>query len=1332
MDVLDPNFKQIAEEYTLESGRTNEELQQEIKRRQQVEAELKLTRDRYQAVVDTQTEMICRFLPDGTLTFVNLAYCRYFEQTSDTLIGCNFLELIPEKERLTVVQQLAELTSLTPDNSVLVQEHQVIQADGKIGWQQWTNYAIFDDQENLLEFQAIGRDITTEKQLGSTLREYQQRLDNILSSIEGVVWSMSADLSQTLYLNPAAELIYGRPIAEFFVNPLLWFEIIHPEDRQKVEAAIANLIKNGRYEFEYRILRPDGEVRWIQDRSHLVCDRNGQPLRYDGIATDVTNQKQQEEKLRLQSAALEACANGIVITDRQGTIEWVNAAFAALTGYSLAESIGKNPRELVNSDHHSKAFFQQLWNTILAGQVWHGEITNRRSNNSLYTEEMTITPVHNSSEKISHFIAIKQDVTERKLSEKALQESEERFRTIFENAGIGIAVCYPQTSKIIIVNRFLCELLGYSAEELANIDFTNYTHPEDLPGELLLIEECFAGLRDGYQIEKRYICKNGNICWVNLIATVIREPNGQIRSGFVMVRNITERKQVEIALQRSEAKLRDIFNSAIAGIISARVYRDRTWDYEYVSSGCEQLFGYTVAELMANPMDWISQVHPEDLQTLILPSLDVIFAEESTQFEYRYYHKKDGTLRWMLVHFTSRYDASSDCWTVTKVHIDITDRKQAEQEQTRLVRQQAERERLISTITNRVRQSLDLPNILNTTVAEVRQFLQTDRVLIYRFNSDGSGCVIAESVGDGWISILGRIIDDRCFSKEKCITPYIQGHIQNTANIFSGDLPECYVAMLAQFQVRANMVLGILEGEKVWGLLVAQQCDKPRVWQPEEINLLKQLADQVAIAIQQAELYQQVQHLNTSLEFQVEERTAQLQQSLDFEALLRRITDKVRDSLDEQQILQTAVEELASVLNVLCCDAAFYNLEQGTTTIVYESIHSDVKPLKGMTIASAEMPDVHQQILQGNYVHFCPASPTVNLLREIKRRFTILSCPLIDETGVFGNLWLFRSADDYFSNVEIRLVEQVATQCAIALRQSRLYQSVEAQVEELEKLNNLKDDFLSTVSHELRSPMANIKMALQMLEIMFEQAISNQSNSDNNSVIFPPTTFTKVLQYFQILNQESQREINLINDLLDLTRLDAGTIPIAWTSIRLQIWIPHVAEPFTQRTQQYEQELKIDIPENIHPLVTDLSSLERIITELLYNACKYTPKKGLISISAQSVSTTKQGIDCPYYVILTVSNSGVEIPPSEWERIFDKFYRIPNTDPWKHGGTGLGLALVKKLVEYLGGSIQVTSANLQTNFIVTLPLQPHNWDGEVALNSWENRLSSHRDRKLTF
>ena len=133
--------------------------------------------------------------------------------------------------------------------------------------------------------------------------------------------------------------------------------------------------------------------------------------------------KQVEDLLRLQSAALNAAANAMMITHLDGAIEWVNPAFTTLTGYSAAEATGKNPRDLVRSGLHDQAFYAQMWDTILAGKVWQGEVTNRRKDGSLYPEEMTITPMSDSYGRISRFISIKQDISERKRVEEALKRS---------------------------------------------------------------------------------------------------------------------------------------------------------------------------------------------------------------------------------------------------------------------------------------------------------------------------------------------------------------------------------------------------------------------------------------------------------------------------------------------------------------------------------------------------------------------------------------------------------------------------------------------------------------------------------------------------------------------------------------------------------------------------------------------------------------------------------------------------------------------------------------------------------------------------------------------
>ncbi|MBE8985677.1 PAS domain-containing protein [Nostoc sp. LEGE 12450] len=193
------------------------------------------------------------------------------------------------------------------------------------------------------------------------------------------------------------------------------------------------------------------------------------------------------------------------------------------------------------------------------------------------------------------------------------------------------------------------------------------------------------------------------------------------------------------------------------------------------------------------------------------------------------------------------------------------------------LQQRIERERVVAQITQQIHQSLNLDEILQTTVAEVRQFLQTDRVLVFRLNPDGDGTVMAESVGTEWRSLLSSTIQDPCLA-ESYIAPnrpqvrydpallknyierYYQGQVTAVSDINDSSIHSCHGELLAQFQVKAHLVVPILQDNQFWGLLIAHHCTSPRFWQPLEIDLLKELATQMSIALRQAELYEQAQH----------------------------------------------------------------------------------------------------------------------------------------------------------------------------------------------------------------------------------------------------------------------------------------------------------------------------------------------------------------------------------------------------------------------------------------------------------------------------------------
>ncbi|HEY9847427.1 MAG TPA: GAF domain-containing sensor histidine kinase, partial [Candidatus Caenarcaniphilales bacterium] len=333
----------------------------------------------------------------------------------------------------------------------------------------------------------------------------------------------------------------------------------------------------------------------------------------------------------------------------------------------------------------------------------------------------------------------------------------------------------------------------------------------------------------------------------------------------------------------------------------------------------------------------------------------------------------------------------------------------------------------------------------------------------------------------------------------------------------------------------------------------------PRDLQPEQAEAMRALARQVISQLELrrnlAELVrglnerQQVEQALRDSEERYRLRTAQLQQAIDFEAMLKRITDKVRDSLDESQILQTAMQELALVLGVNSCNAALYELEQGTSTVCYEYATS-IPASQGRVAQMADFPEIYRQLLQGQYFQFCSL-----LDNPARGQVAMLACPVFDDQGALGDLWLINQKSYVFNSLEIRLVQQVANQCAIAIRQARLYQAAQTQVEELEKLNRLKDDFLSTVSHELRTPMANIKMAIHMLKTT-------------------PVPERRE-RYLEILQVECARETELINNLLDLQRLEAASYPIQLETVHLQAWLPSIIEAFRPRIAQHKQILRV-------------------------------------------------------------------------------------------------------------------------------------------------------------
>jgi phosphoserine phosphatase RsbU/P len=253
----------------------------------------------------------------------------------------------------------------------------------------------------------------------------ERRYKRLVSAVTDYIYTVTVKDGTVVKTShgPGCLTVTGYSHEDYMNNPLLWYQMIFEDDRPAVKNLSDDIIAGKDIPaLEHRIRHKDGSIRWVLNTIVPRYNEQGELMAYDGLISDITERKRTEEKLKLQSAALEAAANAIVITDSDGIVMWVNPEFTRMTGYSAEEAMGRD-MGFLKSELHDPKFYDDLRSTIASGNVWQGEMINRRKDGTLYPEEQTITPVTDDRGKINHFICIKQDITERKVAERALMEN---------------------------------------------------------------------------------------------------------------------------------------------------------------------------------------------------------------------------------------------------------------------------------------------------------------------------------------------------------------------------------------------------------------------------------------------------------------------------------------------------------------------------------------------------------------------------------------------------------------------------------------------------------------------------------------------------------------------------------------------------------------------------------------------------------------------------------------------------------------------------------------------------------------------------------------------
>ncbi len=400
----------------------------------------------------------------GQVVFWNQAAGRIFGFSAAEIMGRDIHEFItPQSQRSETTQGLNFFSKSGKGRFIgVLREVEALRKDG----------VRFPAELNLnavhMEGQwwgvAVVRDITDRKKAEEKLRRSEMRLREAQSITHVGNWEWVLK-ENSLYWSDEVYRIFGLQPQAFQPSYEAFLSFVHPEDRSMVDQAVNSALK-GRdfYDVEHRICLGDGSERIVRERGQVYQDRGGHPIRMIGTVQDVSELKRAEAALRKShevlenrvvertrelkkaneilkgkidelertefelkklSLAIEQSPSTVMITDLDGTIEYANPSFTRITGYTIQEALGKNPR-LIKSDIHPTEFYKDLWRTISSGNVWHGEICNRKKDGSLYWELASISPVRNIQGEVTHYVAVKEDITERKKKEYELQEAKEQ------------------------------------------------------------------------------------------------------------------------------------------------------------------------------------------------------------------------------------------------------------------------------------------------------------------------------------------------------------------------------------------------------------------------------------------------------------------------------------------------------------------------------------------------------------------------------------------------------------------------------------------------------------------------------------------------------------------------------------------------------------------------------------------------------------------------------------------------------------------------------------------------------------------------------------------
>ncbi|MBL0312756.1 MAG: PAS domain S-box protein [Holophagaceae bacterium] len=868
---------------------------QDISERKLAEQALRESEEKQRMIIEHSVQLFYSHTPDNLMTYVSSQVGEFFDAgpddtyrpwtdfLTDNPVNALGLEISRQALETGERQRPYELELLTPR--------------GRIIWVEVHESPVVDHGHVIAMVGAL-TDITESKRTHDQLRLQGGALEAAANAI-----TITDQKGVIQWVNPAFSALTGYSASEAIGRRPGDLIKSGKQDPGFYSRMWTTLLDGKIWRGEIINRRKDGSLYTGEKTITPLKDDRGEITHFTSVEQDVSERKQAEASLRLQGGALEAAANAMVITDLKGRIEWANAAFTTFTGYSLDEAIGKQPSELVKSGKHDLAFYKTMWDTLLAGEVWQGEIINKRKDGSLYTEDMTITPLRDESGGITHFIAVKQDITQRKQAERELSDLN-RSLTMLSACNEALVRANNEQELLDVICRIAVQIGGYhmawvgyaqddaartivpkafAGQELGYLSEIQVTWSEDQPSgmgpagrairsgqtslftDITLDPASFRWLEAAQQRGYRGVVslplsnENRTFGVLNLYGNeplhlaekdieLLKEMADDLAFGIGNIRAQLERKQLASLLDKAQ---------------DAILVRDLNHRILFWNKGAERLYGWKAEEMIGHiPLDEVY----DDLKVFDeAQNLVMLEGEWNGRIHQR---RKDGNLLTVEGHWTLVKDDQGRPVSVLAINTDITEKVEAERE----LQQYTDRLEAMREIDVAILGARSTLELVQSALVRLRKIVPFERAAAVLFNESlTEGTVLAVDQDIPWEPLPGEIrpIGDFHDMKELLAAPFM-------------DIPDlsevqgCIMEELILSQGLRNLVYIPMESEGTVLGFLALSATTPGILTPKHAEIALDMNDQLVVAIQHTRLKENLERSNLELESKVEERTATL------------------------------------------------------------------------------------------------------------------------------------------------------------------------------------------------------------------------------------------------------------------------------------------------------------------------------------------------------------------------------------------------------------------------------------------------------------------------